>query len=251
MKNFYQTFKSKMSVAKLNLVMLIILIAFTAYTLLAPIVPAVYGKPTIQDSAAVYAGHTMTYTIHSCRRVGDGVVTTITRQLVPVSDKKLLPINLSTDIVTNTARCQTNSKTLLIPYSTPDGQYKLVIKGVYAVIPLRQPITVVAESDTFTIHGTTITQEIQDLIDANTALQAQLAAQVPKVNGSTTAVTQNSNGSSTTSTNTNKTTTSGATPAPVQNPTPAPTPKPTPAPQPGLIEAIIKALGIDGITPVL
>lgn len=241
MKNILRIIRSKITVAKLNLTLVAVLVAFVVYTLFAPITPAVYGKPMVQDSNNLYAGHTLTYKIHSCRKVGDSVLTTITRQLVPVGQTTLQPINLSTDILSAPARCQDNTKTLLIPYSVPEGKYKLLIRGVYAIIPLRKPITVTAQSDQIFIHSTTVTQEIQDLIDANNLLQGQLSKQVVPINGSTTATTQNKNGSSTTSTNTNTTTTSGGSGS--TNPK-APTEPIAPDPvQSGLIQNIIKALG--------
>lgn len=245
-KSIYKSIRNKMTVPKLNLALVAILVAFVCYTLFAPITPAVYGTPMVQDSSNIYAGHTLTYKIHACRRVGQGVVTTITRQLVPVNNKTLQPINLSTDTVTNVARCSDTTKTLLVPYSTPDGQYRLLIRGVYDVIPLRQPLTVSAESAVFPVHGTSIAQEIQDLIDQNSVLQAALSAQVPKTNSSTTpTTTKNSNGSTTTSTNTNATTTTGGSggtnPKAPTSPTTPTTPVPTP--DPSLVQQIIKALG--------
>lgn len=244
MKNLYKTLKSKMSVPKLNLALVAILVAFVCYTLFAPITPAIYGTPMVQDSSNIYAGHTITYKIHACRRVGDGVVTTITRQLVPVTDKALQPISLSTDVVTNTARCSDTTKTLLIPYSTPEGQYKLLIRGVYDVIPLRQPLTVTAQSAPFEVHATSVAQEIQDLIDANGVLQNALSSQVPKTNSSTTPkTTTNANGSTSTSTNTNSTTTTGGSGGTNPKAPTEPTQPVSPTPQPSLIQQIIKALG--------
>lgn len=244
MKNFYKMIRSNVSVPKLNLALVCILVAFIAYTLFAPLTPAVYGKPIIQDPNNLYAGHTLTYKLHSCRKVGDGVVTTITRSLVPVGKTTLQPIGLSTDVVTNTARCQNNTKTLLIPYSVPEGKYTLVIRGVYAIIPLRKPITVTATSDAVTIHSTTVNQEIQDLIDANNVLRGQLEAQVPNTNGSKSVTTQNGNGSSTTSTNTNNTTTNQNTTTTTSPTTPVTPASPSPPENnDSLIQDIIKALG--------
>lgn len=135
--------------AHLNAFMLFLLLGALAYILFIPITPATYSKPAIQDSANLQAGKTLTYTLSGCRNVGDGVVTTITRKLVSTSNPDLVPIVLSADTVTNPARCLDTRRTLIVPSDTPQGDYQLVITGVYQVIPFRKPIIVQARSDSF------------------------------------------------------------------------------------------------------
>jgi hypothetical protein len=219
----------KITVAKLNLAMLTILTGFVLYVLFAPIVPAVYDKPMIQNQSAVYAGHTLTYKIHACRNVDEAVVTTITRQLVSVTNKQLQPINLSTDIITNKAGCSTNTKTLLIPYLAPEGSYRLIIRGSYQVVPIRKSIVVSTQSEPFTIHANSVDQEVQDLIEANRVLQEQLTSQT-SINSSQADIIRNNN----TTIENNKTTTT----PPANNSNNQPSTNNETA-----LQAILKALG--------
>lgn len=140
------------SVAHLNLFLVLLLIGFSAYTLFAPIVPAKYSRPVIKNANEVVAGKVLTYTMESCRYVGDAVVTTVTRKLVSTTDKSLVPITLSADTVTNPARCLNLERSVVVPFGAPAGNYQLVITGVYQVIPLRKPITVQASSDSFNLR---------------------------------------------------------------------------------------------------
>lgn len=195
--------------------MLVILALLVAYPLLAPIVPAKYDKPIVENATSLYAGQTLTYKLHACRYVGDGVLTTTTRKLISDSNKTLTPIDLGSDTFTNSAKCSDGEKTVVVPYSTPSGTYQLQISGIYSVIPLRKPITVTATSDSFQLNGATTTQDIQALIDANTQLEAQIKAQIGS--GTTTSKTEQGTGSNqgttttTTTTNNNTTTTPAVT----------------------------------------
>ncbi len=167
-----------LTVQHLNLFMLMVLVLLVAYPMFAPIVPAKYSKLSVQNPHNIHSGKTLTYKMNVCRYVSEGVLTTVTRQLVSVSDKTLNPINLGSDTFTNSARCMDYKKTVIVPYSTPEGKYRLLIKGVYSVIPLRKPITVSAKSDTFNVKVSNAEQDIEALIEANSRLQEQIKAQV-------------------------------------------------------------------------
>jgi len=221
--------KKLLTVTHLNALMLVILTLLVAFPLFAPIVPAEYDKPAIKDATALYAGHELTYKIHSCRYVGDSVLTTITRRLVSISDKTLTPINLSADTLTSKEGCEDSTSTLIIPYSTPAGTYQLQVSGIYSVIPLRKPITVTATSDSFKINGATVSQDIEALINANKELQAQIQAQLD-ANPTTTPVQGSNSQQSTTNNSSNSKTTKGS--GSSSN---------------GLIPGLVKALGGGGL----
>lgn len=223
--------KNMFTVTHLNLFMVIVLACLVAYPLFAPIVPAVYNKPVVEDTSELFSGHTLTYKIHTCRRVSDGVLTTVTRKLVSTSDKNLTPITLGTDTFTNTPKCQDSTKTLIIPYSTPAGTYQLQVSGVYSVIPLRKPITVTATSDSFRVEAATTTQDIQALIDANTQLEQTLQELAQK--SGTVVFPSNTTNSTTNNSTTNNTT---------NNNPPAQTGSGSDD-NPGLLKGIINALG--------
>jgi len=231
--------KNVITVPHLNFALLAVLIAFLAYTLFAPIVPAVYDEPIIQDVANLQAGRTMTYTLHSCRYVGDGAVTTVTRKLVSTTDKTLQPINLSTDTFTSEAKCQDVKKTLIVPYSTPAGTYQLFITGVYQVIPLRKAITVTATSDSFDLKGSIPAQDIEALIQANIELQEQIRARTETTPSTNKPVEGSSSQQSTGGNTTNNTTTNNTTNnTEVQG---------EGSKNPGLIPGLLNALGGGGL----
>lgn len=137
----------------MNLALIFILLGFITYTMFAPIVPATYGKPMVQNTDKIFAGQVFSYEIHTCRHVSESVVADITRQIVSTTNKDLAPISLSSDSVTNEKGCVTRKKTLIIPYSTPPGTYQLVVKGSYSIIPIRSPILVSATSDSFNVQS--------------------------------------------------------------------------------------------------
>lgn len=195
-----------------------VLIGFVVYTLFAPIVPATYGKPDIQNSTEIYAGQPMTYKIHTCRYVGDGVITNVVRQLVSTTDKNLAPISLSSDTTTGIARCLDVTRTLIIPFSTPKGNYQLVIKGVYSIFPLRKPITVTATSDSFdlkvkdvpqsnTTEPTTTSPVSSNPVQGNNTV-------IPRANSTPVANNSTTNNSTTTNNTTNNNPGSGSPAAP-------------------------------------
>lgn len=214
-------FKRTFTIAKLNLFMLIMLIGFTLFSLFAPIVPAKYSRPLIQNSDNVIAGKIMNYTMQSCRYVGEGVVTTITRKLVSTSNPDLLPITLTSDTVTNPARCLDVKRSVLIPFSTPKGEYQLVITGVYQVIPLRKPITVQSTSDSFGVKEPTKEDvEMLERLQSNPDSVGGSSSTDPKqisnsgassAQNSTSGSTPKSNQSTTNNTTTNNTTNNNTT----------------------------------------
>jgi hypothetical protein len=150
------------TIAHLNLFMVLVLVGFTAYTLFAPITPATLSTPIVQDVNNLRAGAKLTYSLQSCRYVGEGVVTTVTRKLVSTTDKQLAPIILSADTVTNPPRCLDTTRTLIVPETTPAGNYQLVITGIYQVIPLRKPITVITTSASFDLGAVDLEKTTSD-----------------------------------------------------------------------------------------
>mgnify|MGYP001611533854 CR=1 FL=1 len=166
--------KKIITIPRLNLLMVLIIFGFTAYTMFVPLNPATYDKPVVQDVNNIRAGKQFTYTLHSCRRVGESVVTTVTRKLVSVSNSSLAPITLTSDTLTNKVGCIDSRRSLVIPYSTPEGKYQLVISGVYQIIPLRAPVTVTATSDPFNVKKANTENSVQMLIQENTQLQTKV-----------------------------------------------------------------------------
>lgn len=176
-RSIFSRLVNNVTLGTTNLALLTFLVLFIVYTLFWPITPATYSNLVLQNPNNIVAGQTLNYSIDGCRKVGDSVVTTITRSLVSTTDKKLLPISLSTDTVANPARCTHSNRSVLLPYSIPAGKYELVIRGVYQIIPLRRPIAVQIESKEFTVKTVPISDQIQSLINANNLLQSQLQAQ--------------------------------------------------------------------------
>lgn len=226
----------KPTIAKANLILVITILVVIFYTMFWPIEPANYGAPIIQNQGVIYSGQILDYSIHTCRYVNENVLTTITRSLVSTSHKDLQPINLNTDTVSNPARCLNNDRSIILPYSIPSGEYKLVIRGLYSIIPIRRPIVVESQSAPFHVETLPIDREIQQLIDANKALQGQLDAEAKKdAVTETPSSTNTSNGQSTT----NKTT-SGTTNSSSNSSTSG---KPSSSNSNGLIKQLINSVG--------
>lgn len=190
--------------------LVLVMVAVTAYALFAPIVPAKYSKPIINEQNIV-AGKTLNYSIHTCRYVGEAVVTTVTRKLVSTTDKQLTPIVLSTDTLTNERRCLDVTRTLIVPSDTPSGEYQLVVQGIYEVLPLRAPITVTATSDSFIVKPS---NPNEPFVGNSSPVGGSSSSENPKTSsnsGSSSAQGQQNNTPVTNNTTTNNTTTNNTT----------------------------------------
>lgn len=177
----------------------------------------------IQVTNPTTAGQLASYEAKTCHSTNQEAE--ISRILMS-TDSSQIVIGLDSTII-RTLRC---SNIFLIPFSTPTGDYRLIITARIQVNPIR---TAIEEYDSQPFH---IDNPNPNIIVPSTTTIIQTIVQP------STTTTTNPGSTSTT------TTSSSQAPAPAPTPAPPPPPpfKPKPGPVQRVLQMVLKALGLKG-----